>query len=213
MKSCRGPRLLPSPRSSSSRRGTRPRLPSPKAAPGMPSTGTGCPGQSGAPWLLPWSKNRCLPQPGLIAAGDPLLPEWFVSLATKGLSCGLDSAQPCPVPAASPHGLCSQACYLTTGAVSCASPREGPAHTAYLLEVGLRVQPAASHWGPKPGRKVLCETLADQKAAVSPGGRDLSSRTGGRVSRWGQGFWEHRAGTNFMGKAWGGQEDSRACCG
>lgn len=26
------------------------------------------------------------------------------------------------------------------------------------------------------------------------------------MSRQRQGFWEHRAGTNFMGKAWGGQK-------
>lgn len=69
-------------------------------------------------------------QPGVGAARDPLsvAPEWFVSLATEGLSCGLDSAQPHPVPVAGPQAL--HPCLLSyTGAVAFASPKEGPSST------------------------------------------------------------------------------------
>lgn len=97
-------------------------------------------------------------QPGVGAAGDPLsvAPEWFVSLATKGLSCSLDSAQPHPVTVAGPRAL--HPCLLSYhGGCGLRLP-QGRAlpHPAWLLEVGLRVQPATGHWGPKDSKKSPC---------------------------------------------------------
>lgn len=90
------------------------------------------------PWLLPWGKSRCLPQPSMGVAGILSLPPRLpVSFVTKGLSCRLDSAL---------GSSCS--CHEPPLALHrrYAPPQgEGPALPACLLEVGLgesSLQPA-----------------------------------------------------------------------
>lgn len=155
-----------------------------------------------------------VPAPAQLGSSlDPLstAPGWPVSLVTNGLSTGWTL----------PQAGVSLSLAPTVSALKPADykhcgfrlPRGAPCPTQHICwRLGLRVQPEANYCGPRQEKRSLCETQTDRKAVVSPGSRDPASQEGGWVGRERLGFWEHRPETNFMGKTFRRQDDSRACC-